>query len=380
MRKWEDIVKDKLEEPEEALPESVFAEFHDRLDALAAAPSRRRFPVAWALASVAAAGLAAIFFLRQPAEPENGIQIVRQPTVPVVFAPDTAELEEPVQAKPLIAQAAPKTVIQTAASTMDPEFSKSEKPGPGGDVAITPEKDYSSESGEKVIQISPTIPQGAVTKSVNIKVATAAGMVAGGGLLAALVDPALGSRTIENAAHNNQGKPNGNNPTNSEPSADGLVGKDRHCLPVKIGLSTRFPLSDRWNLTTGIVYSAYRSTFTYAISGEKQQWAHYLGVPIRLDWTMASDKWIDVYLGGGLNGDYCLAATLAGDKVEKDGPSLSALAAGGIQFNVSKRIGLYVEPEVSWTFLSGNQRLETYRTAHPFTFSVATGVRLNLCR
>ena len=27
MRKWEDIIKDKMEEPEGALPESVFAEF-----------------------------------------------------------------------------------------------------------------------------------------------------------------------------------------------------------------------------------------------------------------------------------------------------------------------------------------------------------------
>ena len=48
MRQWEDIIKDKMEEPEGALPESVFAEFCARREAASAAPAPKRFPLMWA--------------------------------------------------------------------------------------------------------------------------------------------------------------------------------------------------------------------------------------------------------------------------------------------------------------------------------------------
>jgi len=79
MRKWEDIVKDKMEEFDETLPESVFAEFHAMRSGTAPAPAPKRFPLAWALVPAVAAGLAAILFLRQPSTPDNGIQIIQQP-------------------------------------------------------------------------------------------------------------------------------------------------------------------------------------------------------------------------------------------------------------------------------------------------------------
>ena len=55
MRQWEDIIKDKMEEPEGALPESVFAEFCARREAASAAPAPKRFPLMWAV--VPAVGL-----------------------------------------------------------------------------------------------------------------------------------------------------------------------------------------------------------------------------------------------------------------------------------------------------------------------------------
>ena len=53
------------------------------------------------------------------------------------------------------------------------------------------------------------------------------------------------------------------------------------------------------------------------------------------------------------------------------------MGAGGIQFNITKRIGIYVEPELSWTVPSENHVLETWRSEYPFMFSVATGLRIN---
>ena len=138
------------------------------------------------------------------------------------------------------------------------------------------------------------------------------------------------------------------------------------------------PLSDRWKVSTGVRYSLYKSNFTYSLSGEKKQYVHYLGIPLRLDRTLARNKWLDVYVGGGIEGNFCIGASRAGEKIKKDGVRISLLGAGGIQFNFAKHIGLYVEPELSWTPNSENHVLETYQSKHPFVFSVVTGLRINL--
>ncbi|MBP5548966.1 MAG: hypothetical protein J6X63_00615 [Bacteroidales bacterium] len=53
------------------------------------------------------------------------------------------------------------------------------------------------------------------------------------------------------------------------------------------------------------------------------------------------------------------------------------LGVGGVQLNISKRIGIYMEPEFSWTKTAGRV-LDTYRSKHPFMFSATAGLRLNL--
>ena len=130
-------------------------------------------------------------------------------------------------------------------------------------------------------------------------------------------------------------------------------------------------------MTAGLEYSRYVSAFNYRLSGEKTQIARYIGIPVRLDWTLASGRWLDLYLGGGLKGDFCVGATLGGKQLQKDGLNLSLLGAGGLQLNMTDRLGLYVEPVLNYTVYSGNRILETYRTVRPFYFSVSTGFHIS---
>ena len=229
-----------------------------------------------------------------------------------------------------------------------------------------------------VTTTSPFIPENVGSKPVKMKVAPAAGVIAGGGLLAAIATPLLSSGTFEDAAPTNQGEPPyGGIVMEPEPPKDEPTGRHTHYFPFKGGLSVGIPVSERLKVTTGLEYSLYKSSFTYTLSGEKKQFAHYLGIPVRLDWTLANNRWLDVYLGGGIEGDYCIGAALAGESIKRDGFSFSLLGAGGIQFNITKRIGIYVEPELSWTVPSENHVLETWRSEYPFMFSVATGLRIN---
>ena len=211
-----------------------------------------------------------------------------------------------------------------------------------------------------------------------MKVAPAAGVIAGGGLLAAVTAPLLGAAGTEADAAPAYQADTPYVGTDSCDIFDERTGDAIHYFPLKLGLSARFPIRERLSITTGLDYSWYKSSFTYALSGEKIQNAHYLGIPVRLDWTLASGKWLDVYLGGGVEGDWCLGATLAGERIAKDGFSASLLGAGGIQFNPTKHVGLYLEPQLSWSFTPQKPVLETYRTENPLMFSLAAGLRFTI--
>ena len=51
--------------------------------------------------------------------------------------------------------------------------------------------------------------------------------------------------------------------------------------------------------------------------------------------------------------------------------------------NVTKHLGIYLEPELSWRIPMDNPAITTYtpvtyRSEHPVMFSVAAGIRINL--
>ncbi|MCQ2115086.1 MAG: hypothetical protein MJZ07_02665, partial [Bacteroidales bacterium] len=88
--------------------------------------------------------------------------------------------------------------------------------------------------------------------------------------------------------------------------------------------------------------------------------------------------WMDVYVGAGGSADFCVAAFDAGQKIAKDGVGFSLIGAGGIQFNISKNLGLFLDPTFSWNIPSDNRKLDTYRSDHPFMFTVSTGLRVTV--
>ena len=389
MRKWEDIVKDKMEEFDEALPESVFAEFRALRGGSASVSTPRRFPLMWALVPAVAAGLAAIFFFRQPSAPENNLQIIQQPVQPVAVVNDSTDIAEPIQSQVVItgrhiAKPSGSGSHIAEVSVSDPSVSPQKPESPEEPESIKePEPQEETETpNSAVTTASPFVPDNVGDKTVKIKGAPVAGVIAGGGLLAAVATPILGSGYaadaiyVQDANPVNQGDPNYG--WQYSGSKDVLTGSPTHHFPFKGGLSVGIPVAQRWKVTTGLEYSLYQSSFTYSISGEKKQLAHYLGIPLRLDWTLADKRWLDVYLGGGIEGDYCIGATLAGERIKRDGFSFSVIGAGGVQFNFTKHLGIYVEPELSWTIPSENRVLETWRSEHPFTFSVTTGLRINI--
>ena len=413
MEDWIDIVKKRLQDAEAPLPPGDWEEFE-----AASLPAKRTRVLPWLIPALAvAAGRAAVLLLRKPVVQEDGIQVIPQPSAPVAMVADTADVVEVTPSIPIVAQAVtPKARL---ADVKPQAVADVEETAPEEVIVVTPQEEETvtpetkeSVSSEPVIpSSSPFVPEKSVAKPVTLKVGPAVGVVASGGVLAALLVSTLGTKpyeaSVDIAALNGGGygmdSPAGPATSsflgnsvfnggynyletnqyytifsyNGQP-VDLLVGSPVHHFPLKVGLSAWIPVADRLYVSTGLDYSRYQSELKYSRSGERKQLAHYLGVPVRLDWVFASGKRLDAYVGGGLEGEFCVGASLGGMDISKDGFKLSLLGAGGVQMNLTERLGLYVEPQLMWRIPTDNNALATYRSAHPLMFVAATGVRYTI--
>lgn len=157
-----------------------------------------------------------------------------------------------------------------------------------------------------------------------------------------------------------------------------VISETHHFMPFKAAVGVRFPMSERLYFVTGAEYSLYRSAGERYLTGSENQSADYLGVPLRIDWSVLKRKRLDLYLGAGPYVDFCVAARQNGSAVSKDPASVSLMAAGGVLLKFNEYLGLFLEPQLSWTPRSSNGRLDTYRTEHPVMFTVSSGIRFTL--
>lgn len=159
---------------------------------------------------------------------------------------------------------------------------------------------------------------------------------------------------------------------------DDYLCSEIHYMPLRLGVSLWIPVNDRWAIETGLDYSLYSSKMTYTKSGELTQTASYLGIPLYADYIIAQNKWLSVYTGAGVSFEYCINASISGKQINQNRFSFSIAGTGGIQFNISNNLGIYLAPSISWTPPVGQNALKTYRTEHRVMFSVNSGIRIRL--
>ena len=154
----------------------------------------------------------------------------------------------------------------------------------------------------------------------------------------------------------------------------------RHELPISFGLSARIFLTDRLAINTGLSYTRYsslRSRFSYDTNDLHKDWqyAHYLGIPVRLDWMAVNKKHFNLYLGAGLQADKCVYAIAGNERLYEREVLFGLNGAMGLQVNIVPMVGLYIEPEVSYALNEGS--IETFRSDEPFVITARGGLRFN---
>ena len=166
-----------------------------------------------------------------------------------------------------------------------------------------------------------------------------------------------------------------------------LVGyeeRQKHYLPIAIGLSVSYPLSTKWSLSSGIIYTRLHSDFASIINGSaisQEQILHYLGIPLNAQYQLFHRGGLNIYLSAGAEADYNIKTYLASEGVtqhlNRDRLQFSVQGGVGLQYNILPQPGLYAEPGVKHYFDNGS-RLCNYFKDQPTSFNLQLGLRLNL--
>ena len=160
--------------------------------------------------------------------------------------------------------------------------------------------------------------------------------------------------------------------------------EQKHHVPVSFGLQVSYPFTDRLSLSAGIVFTWQHSEFDYWTYGEltrRKQKLYYEGVALNLDWHLWKYRKLDVYCGAGVQADWNVSANVEIEGVEQDADrdrmQWSLGGRVGMQYNLSPRFGIYLEPSLKYYFDNGS-KVKNYFKDKPANFSLQFGLRLRL--
>lgn len=175
----------------------------------------------------------------------------------------------------------------------------------------------------------------------------------------------------------------------NRPGDDKILRTSHHQMPVTWSLSLKYKLNDRWGLETGLNYSKLNSEFEMGEDGnkiEQRQTIHYLGIPVKGLFNIYGGKAWSLYGSAGLvteipvhtplySNYYVQGLYQASEKTNIRAPWQFSTTFGlGMQYHLTPNIGIFAEPSLQY-FIPTHTDIETYRTQHPFTFSLPLGIR-----
>ncbi len=173
----------------------------------------------------------------------------------------------------------------------------------------------------------------------------------------------------------------------------------KYRMPVTFGASLRFDLSDDWAVETGVTYTQLSSETRSGTEKNNYGWEeklHYVGIPLKVNRNIWSNKRFEVYASAGgavekcVSGKRSIIGSVSTSNAGKDEQfsggeenvkvkplQWSLSAAAGAQFKITEKLGIYAEPGVVYYFDDGSN-VNTIRKEHPFNFNIQLGVRFTL--
>ena len=162
-------------------------------------------------------------------------------------------------------------------------------------------------------------------------------------------------------------------------------GNAKHHAPVSVGLQVAFGIAPRLSLSTGLVYTRTSSDFyPYASSSNYNvhQVLHYVGIPVGLNYEFWQSGGFHAYVMAGAEADYNVKNDTEEEGVKKedakrDRVQLSGKASLGAQYDITPKVGLYIEPGAKYYFDNGSHVENTFKDKK-LNFNLQFGLRFNL--
>ncbi|RHC76449.1 PorT family protein [Prevotella sp. AM34-19LB] len=159
----------------------------------------------------------------------------------------------------------------------------------------------------------------------------------------------------------------------------------KHHAPVSVGLQVAFGIAPRLSLSTGMVYTRTSSDFyPYASSNSYNvhQVLHYVGIPVGLNYEFWQSGGFHAYLMAGAEADYNVKNDTEEEGVKKenakrDRVQFSGKASLGAQYDITPKVGLYIEPGAKYYFDNGSHVENTFKDKK-LNFNLQFGLRFNL--
>lgn len=186
----------------------------------------------------------------------------------------------------------------------------------------------------------------------------------------------------------------GDNCLLEQPEEEPYVSADHH-QPIRVGLSVKYALGERWGIETGLAYSYLRSDISEekrAYTINTKQKIGYLGIPLAASYKIVNAKPLNVYVLAGTMLEVPVKAkadevmvssgmetTRQERSLSKSALQLSFSGRLGAEYSLTPSLGIYVEPGVSY-YLDNGSSIETAYSDKPFNFNLNLGIRLTFGR
>ena len=158
-----------------------------------------------------------------------------------------------------------------------------------------------------------------------------------------------------------------------------------HHQPVRLGLSLRYRLNDRWSIESGLAYTRLRSDLKWRSGQEAEQTLSYIGIPVNANYLLWGSRYVNFYVSVGGMVEKMVKGSLyttAKGKEQSESISIHPLqfsVNGGIgaEFNLTNQFSIYAEPGMGYYFDNGSD-VRTYYQDKPFSFNLNIGLRFNI--
>lgn len=144
-----------------------------------------------------------------------------------------------------------------------------------------------------------------------------------------------------------------------------------HHLPMRLGLSFRYRLNDRWSVESGLSYTRLSSDITVMEDGVitmTEQRLNYIGVPLNISYEL----WKSLNFGF-----YVTAGSTIEKQLNACPWQFSLNSAVGAEYKLTNVFSLYAEPGIGYYFKDGSSTPTIYKD-HPLNFNLNLGLRFNL--